>query len=314
MYMKAVQFSKYGGSEVIEINENASMPTPAEGQVLVEVYASSINPFDDKLMHGYMKDNIPLEFPYTQGGDLSGVITKVGKGVLEFKAGDEVYGSALILNGGSGGMAEFASVNVKNIAFKPKKINFVQAASLPLVGSSVVQALEEHIKLQPSQKILIHGGAGGIGSLAIQLAKHIGAYAATTVSSADKKFVKSLGADQIIDYKKEKFEEILADFDAVYDTVGGRITDDSFKVLKKGGILVSMLGMPKEELAKEYGVNVIGQGTQTNREHLERLAQLIDQEVIKPQVDKVFPLEQVKDAFAYFEKGSPRGKVVVKIK
>lgn len=312
--MKAVQFSRYGGSEVIEINKDVPMPMPAEGQVLVEVYAASLNRFELKLMEGYLKDKLPVEFPYRQGGDFSGVITEIGKGVTEFKVREEVYGTALIIAGGSGGMAEYTSANVVNIGLKPQKIDFVQASSLPLVGSSVLQAIEEHIKLQRGQKILIHGGAGGIGSLAIQLAKHIGAYVATTVSPDGTEFVKSLGADQVIDYKTQKFEEILIGFDSVYDTVGGVTTDNSFKVLKKGGILVSMLGKPKEKLAEKYGIKVIGQVTQTNNDHLERLSQLIDTDAIKPQVDKVFALEQAKAAFEYFQNGSPRGKVVVKIK
>ena len=310
--MKAVQIKGYGGTEVVEINSNAPEPSPAEGQVLVEVHAASINPFDYKIRSGMLKDNIPLQFPYIPGGDFSGIVTKFGGGASEFKIGDEVFGSALVLNGSSGAFAEVAAANVKNIALKPKKIDFNEAASLPLVGSSAIQALEEHIKLQNGQKILIHGGAGGIGSIAIQLARHLGTYIATTVSTDDKEFVKSLGADQIIDYKTEKFEELLSDFDAVFDTVGGKTTDNSFKVLKKGGILVSMRGQPNEELAKQYGVTAIGQGTDINREHLTRLAELVDQGVIKPQVDKVFPLEQVKEAFDHLEKGSPQGKVVLR--
>ncbi len=174
--------------------------------------------------------------------------------------------------------------------------------------------MEEHIKLGRGQKILIQGGAGGIGSISIQLAKHLGAYVATTVSSEDIEFVKSLGVDEVIDYKAEKFEDKLSDFDAVFDLVGGDTTDRSFKVLKKGGILVSMVGQPKEELAQEVGVTAIGQGTQTNSQHLIRLATLVDQGVIKPQVSKVFPLTEVKEAFDYLEKSSPKGKVVLKIK
>lgn len=312
--MKAVQINQYGGTEVVEIKDNISDPSPKIGQILVEVHAASINQFDSKIRSGMYKDSIPLEFPYTPGGDFSGIVKKLGEGVSEFKVGDEVFGSALILNGGSGAFAQIASSNSKNTAYKPKNIDFSEAASLPLVGSSAVQALEEHIQLKSGQKILIHGGAGGIGSIAIQLAKHIGAYIATTVSTDDKEFVKSLGADQIIDYKNEKFEEKVLDFDAVFDTVGGETDDRSFKVLKKGGILVSMVGVPSEELAKKQEVEAIGQSTNTNQKHLSRLTELVDQGVIKPQVDKVFPLEQANKAFDFLEKGSPKGKVVLKIK
>ncbi|MBI2022666.1 NADP-dependent oxidoreductase, partial [Candidatus Daviesbacteria bacterium] len=219
--MKVAQIKGYGGSEVVEVSQNAPEPSLKEGQVLVEVYGASINPFDVKIRSGIYKDSIPMQFPYTPGGDFSGVVTKLGDGISEFKVGDEIFGSALTLNGGSGSFAKIASANIKNSAHKPKNIDFLEAASLPLVGSSAVQALEEHIKLKKGQKILIHGGAGGIGSIALQLAKHLGAEVATTVSTDDIEFANSLGADQIIDYKTEKFEEMLKDFDAVFDTVGG---------------------------------------------------------------------------------------------
>lgn len=308
--MKTVQINQYGGVEVLQINENAPQPTPKKGQVLVEVYAASINPFDWKVRQGYMKDAMSL--PATLGGDFAGKVVETG---------DEIYGSALIFNGGSGGFAQFAAVNIKNSAQKPKNVNFEEAAALPVVGSSAIQALEEHIKLQKGQKILIHGGAGGIGHIAVQLAKHLGAYVVTTVGTDDIEFEKSLGVDEVIDYKSEDFTTILKDFDAVFDTVGGETTDKSFSVLKKGlpagrqgGVLVSMLGQPNEELAKQYEVTAIGQGTETNATHLKRLTELVENGVIKVNVDKVFPLDRVKEAFDYQEKNHPRGKVVLKIK
>lgn len=308
--MKAVQYSQYGGPEVLQVNEVEKL-FPAKGQVLVEVRAASINPFDYKLMQGYMKEMIPLKFPFTVGGDLSGVVVEVGEGVDNLKVGDEIFGQAYNMGGASGSMAEYAVANVGSIAIKPKNVNFNEAAALPLVGASAIQALEEHIKLQSGQKILIHGGAGGIGSIAIQLAKYLGAYIATTVGADDIEFAKSLGSDEVIDYTKVDFSKILKDYNAVYDTVGGETTDQSFKILKKGGVLVSMLGAPKEGLAREYGVEAIGQNTQTNSQKLTRLADLVDQGVIKPQVDKVFPLEQTRDAFEFTEEGHHRGKVVI---
>ncbi len=312
--MKAVQINKYGGVEVIAINNNALKSTPSKGQILVEVHAVSINPFDSAVRAGYMDKMKPLEFPATVGGDFAGVITQVGETVSDFKVGDEVYGSANLFNGGSGSFAEFAVSNTSNSAFKPKSINFLEAASLPLVGSSAVQALEEHIKLQSGQKILIHGGVGGIGSIAIQLAKIRGAYVATTVSGDDKEFVKNLGADEVVDYKTEKFEEKLREYDAVFDPVGGEITNKSFLVLKKEGVLVSMLGQPDSEIAKKYEVTAIGQGTKVNTAHLNRLTELVDSGKIKPQIAKIFTLEKAKEAFSYAEEGHPRGKVVLKIK
>lgn len=311
--MKAAQVTRYGDSGVVEVVD-LSVPSPKEGQALVEVYAASINPFDFKLRSGVFKDSIPLTMPYTAGADFSGVVTGVGSGVRELKEGDPVFGHAIILNGGSGSFAEYAACNVGNAAGKPEKTDFIEAASLPLVGASAIQALEEHMGLSSGQKILIHGGAGGIGSVAIQLAKHLGAHIATTVSGNDKEFAASLGADQIIDYKNEKFDELLKDFDAVYDTVGGKTTGRSFAVLKKGGVLVSMLGEPSEALAQERGVRALGQQTETSREHLTRLRALVDEGVIAPRVDTVYPLVQVREAFDRLETGSPRGKVVLKIK
>ncbi len=318
--MKAAQYNSYGGPEVIEIKD-VSEPALNKGQVLVEVYAASINPIDWKVRAGYMKDMMPLKFPVTIGGNFSGVVQKIADDVTEFKIGDEVYGQALTLNGGSGSIAEFAASNVVNTAYKPKTVNHIEAASLPLVGVSVLQALEQHINLQSGQKILINGGSGGIGSIAIQLAKHIGAYVATTVSSEHVDFVKSLGADEVIDYKKENVSEKLHDFDAVFDTAGGESRDNAMKVLKEGsprgeagGIIVSMSGAPDEKLVEEYGVKAIGQNTDTSAKNLTRLAELVDQGVIKPQIDKVFTLDQAKEAFEYQETSHPKGKVVISIK
>lgn len=311
--MKAAQFGSYGGPEVITIN-NVSKPAPLENQVLIEVHSATINPFDYKVRRGYMKDAMPLKLPLTIGGNLSGVVIDVGSQVADFKVGDEVFGQSYAFGGGSGAIAEYAVANAENIAIKPKEINHIQSGSLPLVGVSAIQALEQHINLTKGQKILIHGGAGGIGSIAIQLAKYLGTYVATTASSKDLEFVKGLGADEVIDYKSQDFSEILKDFDAVYDLVGGETTDKSFKVLKKGGILVSMVGAPSEELAKQYEVKVIGQNTETNSKNLSRLAGLVDQGVIKPQVAKIFPLEQTREAFEYVETGHPKGKVVINVK
>lgn len=312
--MKAIQINAYGGNEVFEFNPNAPKPTPTKKQVLVEVYAASINHFDAAVRAGYVKDMMPVQFPATLGGDFSGVVIGVGEGVNEFTIGDLVYGSALLFSGGSGAFAEVLVANTKNIALKPKSVNFVEAASLPLVGVSALQALAEHIKLARGQRILIHGGAGGIGTIAIQLAKSLGVFVATTVRGNDKNYVTSLGVDQAIDYRNEKFENLLKDFDAVFDTVGGETTERSFKVLKKGGTLVSMKGQPNPELAQKYGVTAVGQRTNTNTERLTGLAELVDRGKIKPQVDKVFPLEQTREACVYYEEGHPRGKVVLKIK
>lgn len=312
--MKAVQINKYGGPEVLEINPNVAEPAIKPGQVLIEVHASSINPFDGIVLAGFMEKMMPLKFPATLGGDFSGVIKQVAADVTDFKVGDEVYGQAIVFIGGSGSFAELLVANTKNIYLKPKNTNFFEAASLPLVGSAAIQSLEDVMKLAAGQKILIHGAAGGIGSIAIQIAKSLGAYVGVTVAEKDINFVKQLGADQIIDYKSQKFEEILKDYDAVFDTIGGEITQKSFLVLKKGGVLTSMKGQPDQELSIKYGVTGVAINAITNREHLQRLTQLVESGTVKPQVDKIFNLDQIKEAFIYKTTAHPRGKVVIKVK
>lgn len=307
--MKAIQINYYS-LDSLQIKDNIPTPQPAKNQVVVEVFAGSINPIDVFIVMGFAKNWAPFKLPITIGGDFSGVITEVGEGVKEFKIDDEVYGQATISNGSSGAFAEFTSVNSANIAYKPEKIDMNTAAALPLVGSSAIQALEEHIKLKRNDKILIHGGAGGIGHIAIQVAKHLGAYVATTVSTDDVEFVKKLGANEVIDYKKQQFELMIKEFDSVYDTVGGEVTNKSFRVLKRNGILVSMKGQPDEKLAEKYGITAIGQGTKTTTDHLNRVAQLVDKGFIKVHIDKIYPFDRVKDAFVHQQK-HPKGKIVL---
>lgn len=312
--MKAAQINKYGGSQVVEINKNTPKPTLSRGHILVEVHAAGINPIDWKIREGYMQQMVPLHFPVTLGGDFSGYVAEVGEGVSGFKKGDEVYGYAIVLSGGSGSFAEFVSAEAKATAHRPENINHVESAALPLTGVSAWQALVDNMGLSGGKKILIHGGAGGIGSIAIQLARHLGAYVATTVSARDIPYVKELGADEAIDYKNQSFADMLHDYDAVYDTVGGETYVKSFRVLRRGGIIVSMLEQPRSELIERYGVNAIGQLTHVNSERLSKLAELADKRVIKVHIDRTFPLEQAGEALEYLQKGHPRGKVVLKIK
>jgi alcohol dehydrogenase len=307
--MRAAQFSNYGGPEVIKITEK-NTPVPSEGQLLVRVQAAAINPFDAKLRNGIMKEAIPLELPVTIGGDFSGIVTKEAEGVTEFKAGDEVYGSANILGGGSGSVAEYAAANLKNIARKPANLTHEEAAAIVLVGVSAYDVIDK-LNLSEGKMVLIQGGAGGIGSAAIQYAKSLGAYVATTARSADKDFVIGLGADQVIDYENELFENLLQDFDAVFDTVGGKVYTRSFGILKSGGIIISMNETPNEQLALQYGVTAFHQNTKVNSDALKRLAELVEKKIITPQIDKTFPLHQAAEAFKHMETGSPRGKVVI---
>jgi NADPH:quinone reductase-like Zn-dependent oxidoreductase len=313
--MRSAQMKSYGGSEVVEINQNATIPNdPSAGKVLVKVKAAGVNPADWKIRAGGFQQMVQLQFPSTMGMDFSGVIEKVGDSVSDLKRGDEVYGQAGIINGGSGAFAEMAMANADSVALKPKSQSHQEAAGLPLVGVSAWQALVETIGLTSGQKILIHGGAGGIGSIAIQLAKHLGAYVATTASANDKQFVRGLGADEVIDYKMQTFEDLLPhDYDAVFDTVGGETFARSFKVLKRGGMIVSMLEQPDQQLVEQFGVKALFQSTQVNRERLTKLAQWVDQNDIKVNVDMTFSLDEAARALDYQHEAHPRGKVVLAV-
>ena len=298
--MKSVQINRYGSSEAIEINQNTPSPKLSPGKVLVDIKAAGVNPVDWKIREGYMKQMIPLQFPSTLGMDFSGIIKQVGEGVSsEYTQGDEVYGQASITNGGSGAFAEMALTNIDNIALKPKSLSYTEAAALPLVGVSAWQTLVENMELSKGQKILIHGGAGGIGSFSIPLAKNLGAYVATTVSSDDIQFVQDLGADEAIDYTVQSFEYLLHDYNAVFDTVGGETYTKSFKVLKKGGKIVSMLEQPNSELIERFSVKAIFQLTHVNNDRLARLAQWVGQTNIKIHTDKIFRLEEAAKALDY---------------
>jgi alcohol dehydrogenase len=321
--MKAAQIKTYGDSEVLEINPTApSLNDPSDGMVLVRVKAAGVNPVDWKVREGFFKEMAPLQFPTTLGMDFSGVIEMVGGSGVgsaatsdNIKQGDEVYGQVGVMMGGSGAFAEMALAKADTMAHKPKTLNHEQAAGLPLVGVSAWQALVETMRLSNDQMVLIHGGAGGIGSIAIQLAKHYGAHVATTVSTNDIQFVKEdLGADEVIDYKTQTFEDVLShDYDAVFDTVGGETYTRSFKVLKGGGIIVSMLEQPVQELMDQFGVKAISQFTQVNRERLTRLVDWVDQNKIRVNVERTFPLDDARAALDYQRDVHPRGKIVLAI-
>jgi len=307
--MKSAQIKKYGSE--VEINQSVPEPIISAGKVLVIVKAAGVNQADWRIAAGYTQQMFQLQFPSTLGMDFSGVIKQVGEGISAFKQGDEVYGQAAVITGGSGAFAEMALANGETIAHKPKSLSHAEAAGLPVVGVSAWQALVENIGLSKDQKILIHGGAGGIGSIAIQLAKHLGGYVATTVDTKDRQFVQELGANQMIDYKAQNFEDILHDYDAVFDTVGSETYTRSLKVLKKGGIIVSMLEQPNSELMNQYGIKAIFQFTQVNGERLTKVAQWVDQNNINIHVDKTFSLDEAGKALDYQKDIHPRGKIVL---
>lgn len=311
--MKAIQIKEYGDSSILQVVD-LEKPQVKSGQILVENHAASINPFDVKLSQGMFKNMIPLNFPVVLGGDFAGVVAEVGEGVQNLAVGDEVYGQAIVLNGGSGTFAEYLNSTTANAAKKPTSISFDEAAALPLVGVSALQALEDEIKLSSNQKILIHGGAGGIGHIAVQLAKALGAHVATTVSSPDVDFAKSLGADEVIDYKTQKFDEILKDYDAVFDAV---VSEDTVKssasVLKNGSTYVSMLPVQDKSVFENKQIKVVEQQTKTTTDRLARLAKHVDEGKIKVNIDSVYPLDQAKEAFDK-QNQHPKGKVVFHIK
>ncbi len=308
--MKAAQITEYGGKDVLRVTADAPKPMAQSGQVLIEVYAAGVNPFDWKVREGYTKEMAELAFPATLGGDFAGVIAETGEG---FTRGQAVYGQANAL-GGQGSYADYTPVKASQVAAKPESIDFATAAALPLASVSAYQALVDHMNLQKGQKILIHGGAGGIGSLAIQLAKHLGAYVATTASATNTDFVKSLGADEVIDYTTQDFSETLKDYDAVFDTIGGETNKKSYSVLRLGGALVSMADQPDEKLVKEHQITYTAQQTKVTPERLNAITKLIDDGTLKPVVDKIFPLEQAAEALEYQKTGAPKGKVVIQVK
>jgi len=308
--MKAAQINDYGGQDAVHINE-VPKPSIEPDQVLVEVHAASVNPFDVKVRDGLVQSDLKL--PATLGGDVAGTVSEVGSEVKDFKTGQAVYGQANAL-GGQGSFAEFTPVKAIQLAAKPNKLDFTAAGAVPLVATSAYQALVDHMALQAGQKLLIHGGAGGIGSMAIQLAKHLGAYVATTAGADDADFVKQLGADEAIDYQSQDFSQIIKDYDAVFDTVGGPTNLKSYTVLKPGGSLVSMVAQPNEALVKNHGLKYTAQFTRTTTERLTKLAELFNSGALKPQIDKTFPLDQAAEAIEYVKANHPRGKVVLQIK
>jgi alcohol dehydrogenase len=311
--MKAAQINEYGDASVLHINE-VNTPVATPGKVVVEVHASSINPFDTIVREGYVKDMMPLTLPATLGGDIAGTVTQIGEGVTGLAIGDKVYGQANAVAGNSGAFAEYASTSAGQIAKSPKNLDFNEAASLPLVGVSALQALNDHIKLTSDHKILIVGGAGGIGSIAIQIAKHIGAYVATTATGEGLETVKLLGADEVIDYQTQHVTELLSDYDAIYDTAGGESFDTTLKVLKTGGVAVTMAAQPNEALANELGITVIAQMTDVTTEKLIELTKLVESDIVKPLANTVFPLDQISEAFTAKETGNVVGKVVISIR
>ncbi|RDW16584.1 NADPH:quinone reductase [Oceanobacillus arenosus] len=332
--MKAMVIDKYGKIPL----RLTKMPVPEIGEyeVLTEIHAASINPLDFRIRNGEVKLLIKYKMPLILGNDFSGVVTKVGTKVTGFRVGNEVYGRPRESKVGT--FAEYISIHEDDIALKPKNISFEEAASIPLVGLTSYQALHEILQLQKGQKILIHAGAGGVGTFAIQLAKLMGATVGTTASEDGRELVQSLGADEIINYKTDKFEDILGNYDAIFDTLGGTALEKSFDVLKNGGKIVSISGLPNARFAKERGLgflktmllSVVSKKLTTlekkqnvqyrylfmkpSGEQLRIIADFIESGKIEPVIDRVFSFEDAQKAIEYSESGRAKGKIILKIR
>ncbi|MDN5275614.1 MAG: NADPH:quinone reductase Zn-dependent oxidoreductase [Candidatus Saccharibacteria bacterium] len=310
--MKAAQINEFGDNSVITIQE-ADKPTVSAGQVLIEVHAASLNPVDSGIRSGYLQEMAPVQLPVTLGGDIAGVVVEVAEDVDDFTVGDKVYGQSAAIFGVSGAFAEFANANVGQIAKIPSNLDFQQAASLPLTASSAVQALVHHAELKEGQKVFIHGGTGGVGSIAIQVAKALGAYVATTATAEGIEQVKKLGADEVIDYKIEDFTNKLSGYDVVLNNVLGEF-DKTLSILKAGAVAVSLTGPADEALVEKLGITTVAQFTQVSGEILNTLNDMLEAGKVTPQVSRVYSLDDVAKAFEDRENNSIRGKVVIAVK
>lgn len=333
--MKAFVVKKYGKNETLHL-ANVIEPTVNENEVLVQIHSAGINVLDAKIRNGEFKLLLPYKTPFVIGHDLAGVVTKVGSKVSKFNIGDEVFSRPADFHIGT--FAEFIAINENDLAFKPTNLTMEEASSIPLVGLTVWQALVEKAKLQKGQKVFIQAGSGGVGTFAIQLAKHLGAFVATTTSTANIELVKSLGADVVIDYKTQDFETILKEYDVVLNSQDTKTLEKSLKVLKPNGKLISISGPPDIEYANAVGLSwflkivmrllsfsVKKKANKLNVDYsflfmkaegkqLGEITKLIEAGKIRPIVDKVFPFEQTNQAMAYVASGRSKGKVVIKVK
>ena len=333
--MKAFILDRYGGADHVRAAE-VPEPEVREDDVLVEVHAAGLNLLDSKIRNGEFKLFLRYRLPLILGHDVAGVVARVGSRVRRFKPGDEVY--ARPADGRIGAFAEFIAINEADVAIKPRALTMEEAASIPLVGLTAWQALIERANLKKGQKVLIHAGSGGVGTFAIQLAKHLNATVATTTSTGNVDLVRSLGADIVIDYKTEDFADVLRDYDVVLNSLDKVTLEKSLRVLKPGGQLISISGPPDAAFARSLGASwvlrtimgVLSYGITTkakrsqatysflfmraNGEQLTEITALIDDGIIRPVVDRVFPFASTKEAMAYVEAGRAKGKVVVSVR
>ena len=308
--MRAVQIQQYGGTETLQL-VNIDTPKINADDILVQIKATSINPVDWKIREGYLQEFIPYALPVTLGWDVAGVVTQVGESVSDFKIGDEVFSRPDISRNGS--YAEFIAVKANEAVLKSSKLDFAQAASLPLAGITAWQCLVDVGQIQADQRVLIHAGAGGVGHLAIQIAKAKGATVIATASTANQALLTELGADQAVDYTKGPLSEQIEAVDLVIDTVGGAVQENSWGLLKKGGLLVSVTDAPSEEVAKQYGVRSAFVFIEPSSRILGELNALVETDELRPLIEHRFSLEQIVDAHKQSQSGRTRGKIVIEV-
>jgi NADPH:quinone reductase-like Zn-dependent oxidoreductase len=333
--MKAFLIDRYAKGGALRLAETPE-PVMREADVLVEIHAAGVNPLDGKIRDGEFKAILPYRLPLVLGNDVAGVVIRVGPKVRRFKPGDEVY--ARPAQDRIGTFAEYIAMDEADVALKPKNLTMREAASLPLVALTAWQALVERADLRPGQRVLIHAGSGGVGTIAIQLAKHLGAQVATTASAANDALVSDLGADLVVDYRKDDFAAVLQGYDLVLHSLGKAVLEKSLAVLKPGGKLVSLSGPPDPAFARQAGagwlvrqiVGLLSAGVRreakrlgvdysflfmtANGGQLEKITALVEAGAIRPVVDRVFPFEKANEALAYVETGRARGKVVIAVK
>src|SRR6266404_782082 len=304
--MKAVVINEYGNADVVNYID-VERPKPMAGEVLVKVHAAGVNPIDWKIRGGVGK-RMGLTLPITLGGEVAGIIERTGDEIRDFKEGDAVYGIIP-----SGGFAEYAIAKTGEIGPKPKSLDFINAAAIPLGGLTAWQAMFDLASLSSGQRILIAGASGGVGSLAVQLAKAKGAYVIGLASGRNKEFVLQLGADEFVDYTKQDFEEVVKNVDVVFDAVGGDTFERAFQTLKKGGFLVTSVAFPSEEKAREFGVSAARVYCKPNAEQLAAISELVGAGKLRAHVATVLPLAEVKKALELSESRHTRGKIVLQI-
>ena len=305
--MQAICVHEYGESDVLKL-ETIAQPEPQPNEVLIRVQAAGVNPLDWKIRAGFMKEIFPMPLPFTPGMDVAGTVEAIGADVQAFQVGQAVYGELKM-----GAYAEFATAPQEAITLKPKTLDFVQAASVPIVAMTAYQALFDHADLKPGQTVLIHAASGGVGMFAVQFAKWRGAHVIGTASAANTEFVRSLGADQVIDYKATPFEQVVQNVDVVLDTLGGDTQARSYSVLKPGGILLSTPAPPDAQKAQERGIRAEMVNMEISASLLKEIANLLDSGQVKTVIAQTFPLSEARQAQDLSQSGHVRGKIVLQI-